>query len=81
MCCHRNRLWINVDFHWTPVMVAKGADDVLKLLMLNCCTSHALSFVTFSSTGGNGGTAGLLGVKPLGLMTFDLSSSSFLQSL
>ena len=32
-------------------MVAKGADDVLKLEVLNCSTSHALSFGTFSATG------------------------------
>ena len=65
-----------------PNILAKGADDMLKLLDENLSTSQALSFGLYYSVGAKGSRSGLAGVGCLGMDTSSsVSFSSFLLSL
>ena len=71
-------MWIIIG---RPDIVAKGAEDVLKLLVENFWINQAFSFGTISSVHGNGIWSGLGGVSSLGLTSFSsplLSMSSLL---
>ena len=64
----------DMDLYGGPVMVARGADKVLKLLLANLEISQAFSLGTFSSVAGNGSSWGWSGVGCLGLTSFSYLS-------
>ena len=65
-------MWI---FMGLPIILARGAEEVLNLLRENVSSSQAFSLGTFTSMAGKGSSSARSGVSCHGLTSF-LSSSS-----